>query len=248
MLRNLNLKIWHLKLNVKMRIYLFFLRLIYGIVLYLEVKEELALARGDMEEAERIAAEDKLTIEEVDVERPDDNEDDTASSKPKKQKKDAEDLFLSEIRKKFADAQAELKSVRNTLSVTEPATERTTFIDWVREVCKNISDDQFTEFQKTFIQMQARWKKQHRSDQRPISPPFSTKQPAARGCSGFQPMPSQWGTPPPHLQDATPWQSQDPEYMQTYMHQSYLNPGANTEDTSQAVSSALLDLNNPYTA
>ena len=83
---------------------------------------------------------------------------------------------MAEMRKKFADAQAELTSATNALADAEPATERTAFLDWVREVCKNASDDQFTEFQTNVIQMQAKWKQQQRSAQ--MSP--------ARECGGFQ--------------------------------------------------------------
>jgi hypothetical protein len=111
--------------------------------MHLQVKETLALAKGDLDEAEIISAEDKLAISEAD-ENPSTEEEPATKSKPKK---GVEDSILVDIRKKFADAQAELASVRNSLATAEPATERTTFCDWVREVCKNASDDQFVEFQ-----------------------------------------------------------------------------------------------------
>ena len=72
--------------------------------------------------------------------------------------KAAEDPVLVEMRKKFADAQAALMSVNNALTTAEPVTDRTAFVDRVHKVCKNVSDDQFTEFQTTFIQMQTKWK------------------------------------------------------------------------------------------
>lgn len=201
--------------------------------MHLQVKEALALAKGDLDEAERISAEDKLAISEAD-ENPSTEEEPATKSKPKK---DVEDSILVDIRKKFADAQAELASVRNSLATAEPATERTAFCDWVREVCKNASDDQFVEFQTNFMQMQAKWKEQQRSAQMPRS--------TTQDCVGFQPLPTQWRMPPSHLQNVSPWQSQSPEYMQSYMQQPYVNAATSLSSTSRAVSSALLNLDNP---
>lgn len=93
--------------------------------MHLQVKEALALAKGDLDEAERISAEDKLAISEAD-ENPSTEEEPATKSKPKK---DVEDSTLVDIRKKFADAQAELASIRNSLATAEPATARTAFCD-----------------------------------------------------------------------------------------------------------------------
>ena len=127
--------------------------------LYLQVKEALAVTCGDLDEAERIAAEDRVAISGVD--------EDTEEATPvcKKQKKAIEDPVLVEMRKKFADAQATLTTVNNALTKAEPVTECTAFMDWVRQVCKNVSDDQFTEFQTAFIQMQTRWKMNDKQQQ-----------------------------------------------------------------------------------
>ena len=201
--------------------------------LYLQVKEALAVTRGDLDEAERIAAEDRVAISGVD--------EDTEEATPvcKKQKKAIEDPVLVEMRKKFADAQATLTTVNNALTKAEPVTERTAFMDWVRQVCKNVSDDQFTEFQTAFIQMQTRWKmndkQQQMSQMSSCTSSSSHTGPSPTPESGiWQPMPSQWRMPPPH-QDASPRQSQSCEYMQAYMQQP-VNP---TTCQSQQCSTAL---------
>lgn len=69
-----------------------------------------------------------------------------ASSKSKRLKHSVEDPLLIEMRKKFDNAQSELASVRTAFSVTEPVTEQTAFLDWVREVCKNVSEDRQVSF------------------------------------------------------------------------------------------------------
>lgn len=128
------------------------------------MKEALAISKGDLDEAERIAAEDRIAIMDVD-EDPigQSTSSEPASSKSKRLKHSVEDPLLIEMRKKFDNAQSELASVRTALSVTEPVTERISFLDWVREVCKNVSEDQFAEFQTSFIQLQTSWKRQERS-------------------------------------------------------------------------------------
>lgn len=147
-----------------------------------------------------------------------------------------------EMRKKFDYAQSELSSVGKALAATEPTTERTAFLDWVREVCKNASEDQFAEFQTSFIQLQTSWKRLEDSSQMTCSrsPSYSAGMSTVREC--FQPMPSQWRMPPPRLQSASPWQSQSSEYMQAYMQQPYANPATSSSGTPQAISSALLSI------
>lgn len=169
----------------------------------------------------------------------------SAEEKPSgsRRRKKEEDPVLADIRRQFANAQTELASVKNALATSEPVTERTTFLNWVREVCKTASDDQFTEFQTNFIQLQARWRKQNRSTQMQpcqTQPGSSSQSPE---CGGFQPMPNQWRVQPPHLRDSSPWQSQSTEYMQAYMQQPFLNPATSSSDATQAVSSALFNLN-----
>lgn len=63
--------------------------------MHLQVKEALALAKGDLDEAERISAEDKLAISEAD-ENPSTEEEPATKSKPKK---DVEDSTLVDIGK-----------------------------------------------------------------------------------------------------------------------------------------------------
>ena len=98
------------------------------------MKEALAISKGDLDEAERIAAEDRIAIMDADEDpiegQPTSSE--PASSKPKKLKRTVDDPLLIEMRKKFDDAQSELLSVRKALAATEPTTERTAFLDWVR--------------------------------------------------------------------------------------------------------------------
>lgn len=114
----------------------------------MQVQEALAVARGDLDEAERIAAEDRLAIISADESIEGQTTDaDVPIPKTKKQKKTIEDPIIGEVRKQFAEAQEDLRSVKSALSVAEPVSERTTFLDRVREVCKNMSDDQFCEFQ-----------------------------------------------------------------------------------------------------
>ncbi|CAC5356034.1 unnamed protein product [Mytilus coruscus] len=128
------------------------------------VQEALSVARGDLDEAERKAAEDRLAIISADesIEEGQNTDADVPIPKTKKQKKAIDDPILKEVRKQFAEAQEDLRSVKSALSVAEPVTEKTTFLDWVREVCKNVSDDQFCEFQTSFIQLQNRWKQQRK--------------------------------------------------------------------------------------
>ncbi|VDH90222.1 Hypothetical predicted protein [Mytilus galloprovincialis] len=182
--------------------------------------EALAVARGDLDEAEHEEAE-----------------------------KTIEDPIIGEVRKQFAEAQEDLRSVKSALSVAEPVSERTTFLDWVREVCKNVSDDQFCEFQTSFIQLQNRWKQQKKQQTSPVntSTSFTASGPSGIRSSCFQPMPSLWRMPPPHLQEVSPWQSQSPEYMQSYMQQTCLNPTTSTSDTPDMISSALRSLNDSET-
>lgn len=177
------------------------------------MKEALAIAGGNLDEAEKIAAEDRIAIQEADedpIVQPKSCE--PASAKPKKSKRVVDDPLLIEMRKKFDAAQSELTSVRTALATTEPTTERTAFLDWVREVCKNASDDQFGEFQTSFIQLQTSWKRQEREAQErssqmacSASSSYNTDMSAVREC--YQPMPSQWRMPPPQLPNASPWQN-----------------------------------------
>ncbi|CAG2241327.1 unnamed protein product [Mytilus edulis] len=215
------------------------------------VQEALAVARGDLDEAERIAAEDRLAIISADesIEEGQTTDADVPIPKTKKQKKTIEDPIIGEVRKQFAEAQEDLRSVKSALSVAEPVSERTTFLDWVREVCKNVSDDQFCEFQTSFIQLQNRWKQQKKQQTSPVitSNSFTASGPSGIRSSCFQPMPSLWRMPPPHLQEVSPWQSQSPEYMQSYMQQTFLNPTTSTSDTPDMISSALRSLNDSET-
>ena len=142
--------------------------------------------------------------------------------------------------------------MRTALAATEPTTERTASSVWVREVCKNAPEDQFAEFQTSFIQLQTNWKRQERSSHKACSTSssnstgFSTSSSYSAGMSTarecYQPMPSQWRMPPPHLQSGSPWQSQSSEYMQAYMQQPYANPASSSSGTQQAISSALLSI------
>ncbi|VDH96386.1 Hypothetical predicted protein [Mytilus galloprovincialis] len=168
------------------------------------VQEALAVARGDLDEAERIAAEDRLAIISADesIEEGQTTDADVPIPKTKKQKKTIEDPIIGEVRKQFAEAQEDLRSVKSALSVAEPVSERTTFLDWVREVCKNVSDDQFCEFQTSFIQLQNRWKQQKKQQTSPVntSTSFTASGPSGIRSSCFQPMPSLWrnaATAPP---------------------------------------------------
>ena len=217
----------------------------------MQVQEALAIARGDLDEAERIAAEDRLAIISADesIEEGQTTDAGVHITKTKKQKKTIEDPIIGEVRKQFAEAQEDLRSVKSALSVAEPVSERTTFLDWVREVCKNVSDDQFCEFQTSFIQLQNRWKQQKKQQTSPVitSNSFTASGPSGIRSSCFQPMPSLWRMPPPHLQEVSPWQSQSPEYMQSYMQQTFLNPTTSTSDTPDMISSALRSLNDSET-
>ncbi|CAC5372762.1 unnamed protein product [Mytilus coruscus] len=149
------------------------------------VQEALAVARGDLDEAERIAAEDRLAIISADesIEEGQNTDADVPIPKTKKQKKAIDDPILEEVRKQFTEAQEDLRSVKSALSVAEPVTERTTFLDWVREVCKNVSDDQFCEFQTSFIQLQNRWKQQRKQQ---TSPVITSNSFTASGPSGIR--------------------------------------------------------------
>ncbi|CAC5356032.1 unnamed protein product [Mytilus coruscus] len=212
------------------------------------VQEALSVSRGDLDEAERKAAEDRLAIISADesIEEGQNTDADVPIPKTKKQKKAIDDPILKEVRKQFAEAQEDLRSVKSALSVAEPVTEKTTFLDWVREVCKNVSDDQFCEFQTSFIQLQNRWKQQRK--QQTFSNSFTASGPSGIRSSCFQPMPSLWRMPPPHLQEVSPWQSQSPEYMQSYMQQTCVNPTTSTLDTPDMISSALRSLNDSETS
>ena len=86
------------------------------------MKEALAIVLRDLDEAERIAAADRLAIpagDEDAVEGRTAAEEPATSSKPKKQKKDVEDSVLVGMRKKFADAQPVLTSVKDALTATQ---------------------------------------------------------------------------------------------------------------------------------
>ena len=83
-------------------------------LLYLQVKEALARSKGDLAEAERITAEDRVMLGNVDADDvPASTTTTTATttSTTSKQKKDVNDPILSNINRWMAAAQSELAAV-----------------------------------------------------------------------------------------------------------------------------------------
>lgn len=184
----------------------------FGVLLaYLsfQVKEAVARARGDLHQAERIAAEDKLVINLVDVDTDATSSTTSATSKGinKRKRMEEDDEVLQAMEQKLTAAQTEIKTVREAIATAEPVTERTTFLDWVRAVCKNANDDQWAEFQAAFIAMQGRWKASDRL-QKQQQQQF--------------PGQHQWRMLPPHMTDSSVWGTQSPESTLHSTQQPYL--------------------------
>ena len=189
------------------------------------MKEAVARAHGDLEEAERIAAEDRLQVNVVDDDEP------ATSTKPatKRQKKEDNDSVLLAMQQKVDAAGAELSAVREAMIAAEPVTERTTFMDWVGAVCKTASDDHWCAFQTSFLSMRARWnasnnqQQQQRQLPRGSAGPSSTPSPSPSAC--YQPPPQQWRVPlaQGQVRDNSVWESQSQDYMAPYMQQLYVN-------------------------
>ena len=173
--------------------------------MYLQFKEAYARSHGDLGEVERLAAEDRIAIDQVD----DDEAAPGPSSKAKRQRKEDEDPVMATIQRQMEAAQAELTAVRKAMSTMEPTTVHSCFLEWVKACVTGANDKQWAEFQSTFIGMQGRWaaaeramkQQQHEQQHEQQCPPYQFPQ---------QQFPPQQHLYPPHQQQRhfTPQQQQ----------------------------------------
>jgi len=197
------------------------------------VQAALHLAEGDLEMAEQFAAEDRLNISNVDE-----------TPAPRKKSKASQPLqeeadLMVAMRGALASASAQVASATEKCAAgPEPLNERTAFCNWMRAVATNASEEQYAEFQSTFLEMHGRWKNEERAERRRVhtfqaqqaqqalqaeqaqqyhssyASSSSTQSPSA----DYQIAPEYWRTSslPPALAGATLWQSQEPDYNMTY--------------------------------
>ncbi|KAJ8019717.1 hypothetical protein HOLleu_41409 [Holothuria leucospilota] len=202
------------------------------------LKEALARSGGDLGEAERLAAADRLTLETVD-DNPEPELTDltpTTSVKPKKARRaDVEDEKLAEIQKDIQNSKAVLRQVQESMATSKPATRRTKFMEWAAECVDTFTEEQFEEFKSTFQSMESRFhlanmrEKRHRQIYQHHTPPQLHGQPffqphsqqSEQFCNKMQTDPQQLRLPP-HA--TTAWQSQGCDYMQAYMNQPFIDP------------------------
>ncbi|XP_072173824.1 uncharacterized protein [Diadema setosum] len=126
-------------------------------------RETIMRTRRDLAKAKRIAAAGKKRLTHVDTD-PDSEQDESfpaASFKKSKRCKDDGDPLIQSIQRRIDAAQTELATVRQALT-SEPVTERTAFLEWVKTVCRDATEDQWFEFQTTFTNLFAKWKVEDR--------------------------------------------------------------------------------------
>ena len=110
-----------------------------------------------------------------------------ASTKKSKRPNHAEisnGKLITAINDRMLAAQEELHSVRQ--AIREPATERTAFMEWVKQVINTTTEENFSEFQNTFIAMQTKSKQ-------------ASRERAVDCRNSWQPLPNQWRQPPPQM-------------------------------------------------
>lgn len=192
------------------------------------MQEALARSQGNLDEAEQLAARDRLRLREIDDEVEEEEQTSTAvMTKPSKRQKstDGDDPALQKIIKRMESAQAELVAVRQAMSTTEPVTERIAYLDWVKAACKDATDDQWIEFQASFGAMHARWQAEKRQRNLQQQHLYRRNLPSSTATSycpsptpdSFQPYSNQWRTTLPG--DTSMWGSQSSQQMTQCMQQ-----------------------------
>jgi hypothetical protein len=198
------------------------------------VQAALHLAEGDLEMAEQFAAEDRLNISNVDE-----------TPAPRKKSKASQPLqeeadLMVAMRGALASASAQVASATEKCAAgPEPLNERTAFCNWMRAVATNASEEQYAEFQSTFLEMHGRWKNEERAERRRVHTfqaqqaqqalqaeqaqhqyhsSYASSSSTQSPSPDFQITPEYWRTSslPPALAGATLWQSQEPDYNMTY--------------------------------
>ena len=115
------------------------------------MREAVARAGGDLEEAERMAAEARLQMEIVAEDGPG-----CSSSQPRPSKRTRrleDDAVIVAIQERFAVATAELTALKEAMTSTEPDNERTAFLGWTKKVYLAATDEQFFEYMTMFMAM-----------------------------------------------------------------------------------------------
>ncbi len=206
------------------------------------MKEAIARAQGDLGEAERVLAEDRVQCELID--QPGSVTAGTVTQPQKRQKTGKDSDPLSGMKKNIDKARQELDDMSEALR--EPVTERSTFIEFIRLGTKTISEARWDEFTDMYYDMRKRWKVEDRMredvssgipsarssratsatsyhsgrSRSPGSRPPSAQ--SARFLSpspcepGHQPPPEQWRVPP---RSVSVHESADQEFMKDYMNQ-----------------------------
>ncbi|KAJ8021187.1 hypothetical protein HOLleu_40982 [Holothuria leucospilota] len=181
-----------------------------------------ALESGDLEQAERIAAMDRETIDAVD-----DPEPGPSGEGPIKKKKRVDSPSLVDVTRQLSTAQTQVLQLQQQLM--EPTDKRVSYLEYFKSVVKDITDEEWNEYHSLSVELEFKWLRnaRERRQQQPTSFQHPVRPTSASPTSSeiFPPPPPwQWRQQPPQHSDATPWRRQSQDFMAAYNQQQLINP------------------------
>ena len=145
---------------------------------------------------------------------------------PKKKKRTEEDHLNENLIQQLSNRDAHLEKLTDRLTAMQESsnrnnTPRKRFCDWVTSELMEASDNEFREYEKSFLALRESWTSQRLYDQQKQRHQQQQRQQQQdwQGTSSspqFQQHPSTWATQNP-LPATTVWGSQNPGYNQNYM-------------------------------
>lgn len=206
------------------------------------MKAIIAESKGNLDDAERAAAEQHVDVDDDGKELP------KTPNKPRKTKRSSQQPDIEALEKRAKESGELVELLRSQILPAEPVNNRTTFSAYVKSTLMGLGDSDFRRARKGINKVLAPFIEASSSED--DLPSITSRQPSATVSSispansfqqvqqggpfnsgvwnqsqswshgpseAWQPPPSQWRAPPPA--PTSVWKSQDPAYMQQYYKQ-----------------------------